>query len=106
MPFFLQQENVIVHCRLTNMVLRSFDNKTVYTLKYLPLPQYKQNDAFINKLEEYFLYDLDFIVRGWNCIWWNMEAQCKGVFWYCIAKILMYIDFARESESIGRGQRM
>ena len=42
------------------MVLRSFDNKTVYTLKYLPLPQYKQNAAFINKLEEFFLCDLDF----------------------------------------------
>jgi len=54
MPFFLQQENVIVHCRLTNMVLSSFDNKTVCTRKYQPLPQYKQNAAFINKLEEIF----------------------------------------------------
>jgi len=64
MLFFLQQENVVVHCRLTNMVLSSFDNKTVFTRKYQPLPQYKQNAAFINKLEEFFLCDLDFFVRG------------------------------------------
>ena len=42
------------------MVLSSFDNKTVCTRKYQPLPQYKQNAAFINKLEEFFLCDLDF----------------------------------------------
>jgi|TARA_B100001971_G_scaffold188322_1_gene189595 hypothetical protein len=64
MPFFLQQENVIVHCRLTNMVLSSFDNKTVCTRKYQPLPQYKQNAVFIKKLEEFFLCDLDFFVCG------------------------------------------
>ena len=35
------------------MVLSSFDNKTVCTLKYAPLPQYKLNAEFINKLEKF-----------------------------------------------------
>ena len=121
------------------MVLSSFDNKTVCTRKYQSLPQYKQNAAFINKLEEFFLCDLDSLCVAETAFAgkWRLRPRkhldtvtlkygnqieketTSGIgptinFWweeayensFGLALGLMYIDFGRESESIGRGQRM